>query len=342
LSPDEIELREDDRLQKLSDVVRVVRPLPDFAAPLTVAARVPIAEGADVASNFGAADARIYALFLDDLHVDARRTLEVRNLARRFVQKYVAPGDQVAVVHASGRTDAAHGFTANRALLLAAIDQFSPRKVRPATVERYALYEDARRFDRRVGPQDLRDTSDAERARNALVALQTLQGVTTSLGRITGRRKAIVLISEGTDHDLSGVSNGPAMLGPISSRSPTLGGLMTGPSGPQIASALHAVVAYATRANVTVYAFDPRKGSIEDEAAQLRLKSGDPELRISELDLASEKQDAQSMLGGLAQQTGGVAILAGNYDQGFERLVRDGSDLLSSALHAGPRVEPER
>jgi VWFA-related protein len=202
LTAADLEVRENGVAQRIEDLVRVSLPLPSTAAVR------PSAVADDVAANYGAADARVYVLVLDDLHVDGRRTLETRRLAHALIDRVMGPSDQVAVLFASGRTDAAQPFTANRARLSEAIDHFVGRKLRSATLERQEVYNQFFRGNRgRPRPQDLRDTADQERSANAQAMLRTLATATTMLGRIERRRKAVLLLSEGLDYDVSGLSS---------------------------------------------------------------------------------------------------------------------------------------
>ena len=159
----------------------------------------------DVASNHGAAASRIFVLILDDLHVDKRNTQQVKQAARRFIERHVRPGDLVSVVYTGVRPDAAQDFTSDRRLLLAAIDKFIGRKLPPATIERMEQYNTLFRARGRPRFEDLRDPQDAERAFNARSAMASIEAVSQVLAKVTGRRKAALLFSEGLDYDLSGL-----------------------------------------------------------------------------------------------------------------------------------------
>ena len=50
----------------------------------------------DVAVNKQVLDGRLYLMVLDDYHVAALRSQNVRNLARRFVMEKLGPDDQAA------------------------------------------------------------------------------------------------------------------------------------------------------------------------------------------------------------------------------------------------------
>lgn len=318
LTAADLEVRENGVPQRIADLMRVSLPLP---APAPTARRA-VAE--DVAANYGAADARVYVFVLDDLHVDGRRTLDVRRLARTLVDRIVGPNDRAAVLYASGRSDAAQPFTSSRARLYDAIDHFVGRKLRSATLERQEVYNQYFRGRARPRPEDLRDTADQERSANAQAALRMLAAAASMLGRIEGRRKSVVLLSEGLDYDTSGLSSTAASPGsPVSG---TPGPLMTGLDGGAISRALGEVASLASRGNVTFYTIDPRAGDVSGELGQLQAPPDDPSLRISQQAILSEKQDAQTMLRGLAVQTGGAAFLAPGGVDRFDRIARESSE----------------
>lgn len=317
LTAEDLELRENGVLQRIDGLVRISLPLPAGAAPQ--------AAGDDVAANHGASEGRIYTIVLDDLHVDGRRTLEVRRIARAFVDRVVAPGDQAAVLHASGRTDATQPFTSNRARLYEAIDRFVGRKLRSATLERQEVYNQFYRGNQgRPRPEDLRDTADQERAANARAALQTIASATTTLGRIAGRRKAVLLVSEGLDYDISGLTSQPAS--PGSGMSMTPGATMTGLDGGVIGRALGQLSALASRANVTFYTLDPRAGDVTDDIASLQAPPDDPSLKLNAQAIVSERRDAHQTLQGIAAQTGGFAMLGPGDAERMSRIARESSD----------------
>ena len=89
--------------------------------------------------------------------------------------------------------------------MLAAIDKFIGRKLPPATIERMEQYNTL--FRARGAPrfEDLRDKQDGERAFNARSAMASIETISTLLARVTGRRKAALVFSEGMDYDLAGL-----------------------------------------------------------------------------------------------------------------------------------------
>ena len=78
----------------------------------------------DTQSNRQPFAGRLYVIVLDDQDVASMRTSQVKKSAKEFVDRYMGANDIAAVIHTSGRTDAAQEFTSNKQLLHAAIDKF--------------------------------------------------------------------------------------------------------------------------------------------------------------------------------------------------------------------------
>src|SRR5258706_6222899 len=82
-------------------------------------------ERRDVASNEAIGDRRVFVLVLDALHVASSHTLAVRQRAAEFIERHVGPADMVAVVSPGGPSAATQDFTADKARLIAAVQQFA-------------------------------------------------------------------------------------------------------------------------------------------------------------------------------------------------------------------------
>jgi VWFA-related protein len=333
----DVEVLEDGRRQEITAFSRVSVPIvrvPD-SSPLP-ALFPPL----DVVSNRVAGSRRIFVLILDDLHVDRRNTPYVKQAARRFVEAYVQPGDLVSVVYTGVRPDAAQDFTTDRRLLLAAIDKFIGRKLPPATVERMEQYNALFRARGRPQFEDLRDRQDGERAFNARAAMATIEALSAVLGRVTGRRKAAIVFSEGVDYDLSGLrsrgrisstGSGPTVLGPTV---PTGASEIDAIGRPDVHSYAHDVllslqsaIGAASRANVALYPMDVHGGDTSDAVGDLGAAVDDPTLGLSAQNVHQEMRDAQETLAVLAENTGGFAAFTpSNYDAAFSRIVRESSD----------------
>jgi len=261
----------------------------------------------DVATNERPFEGRLYVIVLDDLHTAPWRTAQVRRAAKEFVERHMADNDLAAVVHTGGRTTAGQEFTSRKDLLLAAIDRFTGRKIRSATVSRLEDYQRQRiiPFERDI--TRLSDTDEAERGRNALSTLDVLRAITDWVGGIRGRRKAIVFLSEGIDYDVYDFQKREAS---------------------SIQDRMRDIFAAAARSNVSIYSADPRGlTTLGDESIEV---SGDfpedPQLNLRPTSFLDELRLGQQNLRSLAEDTGGFAAVDTNaFADAWRRVVEDNS-----------------
>ena len=285
-------------------------------------------------------EGRLYVLLLDDLHTSALRSREVQQAARRFVSQNLYEGDLAAVAFTSGRTEGQE-LTSRRSLLLAAIDRFEGLKLPSQSGERLAVHlweqfnEDMRR-DLLDDPLDYADRTitrdrvidepyDTERAFNARRLLESVESVAEWMGELRGRRKALVMFSEGFDYDI---------YAPFNRRASRM-----------IRDARDAIAA-AQRANVSIYSVDARGlVQIPGEAIGTRGLSSDPLVRDGGiLGFQRELLMAQEGLIALAAETGGLAVVNTNdVTAGLDRVVHDNSTyyLLGYETDLGRRPEGE-
>ena len=226
-------------------------------------------------------DGRVYVVIIDDLQTAFERTPRTRVAARKFIEENMGANDLMAVVHTAGPSDANQDFTNNKRLLLAAVDKTIGQKLD-------------------VGLQQLR-------ASNAARSIDAVRDIAQWLSGVRGRRKTILLFSEGIDYDLANVFD-------------RFGG--------SLGQNMREAVASAVRGNVSVFAIDPRGLAVfGDETLpdvsqrpfpDSILGSGRPNnqaLRIS-----------QDNLREIAEETGGfAAINANDFSTAFDRIVRDNS-----------------
>jgi VWFA-related protein len=228
------------------------------------------------------ANGRLYVMVLDDLHTAPLRTNLVKAAARMFIEQHMAANDRAAVLATSGRTDGAQELTGNKQLLLRAVDRFMGQKLQ--------------RFD---------DPLDAERGFNARIALSSLREVAQRMAPLTGRRKALLFISEGIDYDIYDVFNAT--------------------DASIVRDEVRAAIAAATRSNVSIYSVDPRGlTSLGDEEIETGGFGNRPS--IGPGSLSDQLRLAQDSLRVLSDMTGGFAAVNSNdFDRAFERIVRDNS-----------------
>jgi VWFA-related protein len=301
LGAKDFEVLEDGKPQQVT-VFSVVN-LPVTRAPRPLFAARPIEP--DVATNLTGLDGRVYLIVLDDLHIAPQRTPIVKAAARQFIERYVGANDLVAVVHTSGRTDAGQEFTTNQRLLLGAVDRFMGRKLRSATLNR--IDQEQRTRDTRQRGDRIDDIDDAERGYQARAALDSMRQLANYLGGISGRRKALVLFSEGVDYDITDVMN---------NRDATV-----------VMDSTRDLLSAATRANVSIYGVDPRGlGGLAQEGIEVASFPEDTSTGINSGSFQSELRLGQDSLRVLGSETGGFAVVNNNdFATAFQRIVDENS-----------------
>jgi len=283
----------------------------------------------DVKSNRRPFSGRLYVIVLDDLDVSPFRTGLVRKFAREFVEKYFGANDLAAVVYTSGRSDASQEFTNDPQLLLAAIDKFLGRRLRSEALDTIDAHytqlvtqgtqneEDASQATT-LGDKlsSTRSPGEMERGYRARGVLDTLKNLSEFLSSVRGRRKALLLFSEGIDYPLNDVFGTN--------------------SGSDVMRATQDAITAAARANVNFFTLDPRgligmstefiemQGSAMPEV--LGSAAGTPTSSVTpfngQKDLLAEMRVSQDSLRSLAEETGGMAAInANSLTPAFERIV---------------------
>jgi VWFA-related protein len=282
LAQSDFELVEEGVPQQVASFATVNLPIERSERPLYATKAVE----PDVRSNAGS-EGRIYLILLDDLHVHPVRAPRVRAALREFVSRNFGANDLAAVISARGSSADSQDFTNNPRLLTNAIDRFSG-KVPFDTPEASIVLGEAQQL-----PANPTSLEEAQRARTLM---QSIRGLADFMAGVRGRRKTLILVSEGIGYD---IYNSMALAG----------GAASG-----VLEDSEKAVAALTRANVTIYAIDPR-GMLDAE----RLSD---EINVGEAPFSH----AQDSLRVLAAQTGGFAAVNRNdLSTAFERIVRENS-----------------
>lgn len=303
LTQADFDVLEDGRPQKITAFSLVNLPIERAERPLFAAAPIE----PDVQVNT-AQEGRIYMIVLDDLHTSFTNTSRVRSFLRQFVERNFGVNDLAAVVYTSGRAIAGQEFTNSPRLLLEAIDRFSGRRLRSEALEINDALGTTLRDPSDERSLRLLDPLEMERAYQARSMLTSVRDLAAFMEGIRGRRKSMLLISEGVSYDIYDVFNNT--------------------SAGFILQQANDAVAAATRANVAIYAIDPRGLSAFEEAIEA---SGTPAgVTPSQFSVTGRLQDAlrlsQQSLQVLATETGGFAAINRNdFASAFERVVRENS-----------------
>jgi VWFA-related protein len=330
LTIDDFELFDDGQQQKIAAFSYVDIPLqipPEFPG---VEKPVPV----DVRSNQEPVSGRMYVIVLDDMNIDALRTAIVRKYAREFVEAYFGAGDIAAVTYTSGRVDASQDFTSDAQLLLASIDKFIGRGLRSAAMESLEkFYQD--RLTLELDPstqaisqseelaklaadmQDSRmrtlgqtakptvDITDFERAQRVTTVLDAVKVLADALAPVRGRRKAVLMFSEGFGYQLTE---------PFGMRSVT-----------DVLRATQDTLTAAARANVNFYTIDPR-GLVGAGTDFMQMTGPGMPGGATQLAVLDELRRTQDSLRVLAEETGGFATIdANSLTSAFDRLVDSNS-----------------
>ncbi len=296
----------------------------------------------DVRSNRSVLEGRFYVIVLDDIGTAPPRSPFVIRAAREFVEKHFASNDTAAVVYTSAKRERSQEFTGDRALLLAAIDKFQGVKLRSSVMDRLdgyyqelaltsALRNDAGEpldptsaaarqqspYSRGEGyPNRTYDSNDLERGQRALGVLGQLKSYAEFLANVRGRRKAMVLFSEGIDYPVHD--------------------LFAAHEATNVIRATEDAIAAAARANVNIFTVDPR-GLVGLTSEYIELNRSNSELfNIAARDpryglqphtaLLAEMRQTQDSLRTLAEQTGGLAAIDTNsFTSSFDRIVQANS-----------------
>jgi VWFA-related protein len=304
LKPEEFRVREDAKPQQIAtfELINVPWAPTRLLWPDSVTPAIESAVEPDVETNLGGFNGRVYLLVIDDLHITAHRTTTARTLARRFVERAVGPNDLAAVVSTSGRQHSGQEYTSNRRALLDAIDRIVGSRASSPSIVTLGEGRVGEKDPRKTDPDEVLEptvtkpavTGDPEKAlrmQQMRNLFDTMTQVSAHAASIRGRRKALVLIGEGFDYSLVDALGTPR----------------------QVRELLREMIETANRANVSIYALDPRgvtQGGDEavdfvgiDHISQDAWQKSGQNLRQDEVTASQEGLQV------IAEQTGGYAFV---------------------------------
>jgi VWFA-related protein len=149
----------------------------------------------DVRSNERRFDGRIYVMILDDSNTAPDRTARTRNAARRFIEQHLGANDLMAIVF-TWLSDPAQEFTSDKRLLLSAVDKFVGQEIPERTLPQP------------IGPAIGGVSDPVFTAAGGMEAIGdgnrvmiALSKMTAWLDGVTGRKKAVILVSDGFTYD---------------------------------------------------------------------------------------------------------------------------------------------
>jgi VWFA-related protein len=301
LTQDDFEVLEDGRRQSISAFSLVNIPVDRLVRPLF--ATQPVEP--DVQTNTGN-EGRLYLIVLDSLHTSPLNTVRVKAAARKFVEENLAANDLAAVVFTRGTSDASQDFTSNKRLLLMAIDRFIGLK--PLGPTAAAMQMGSARIGAAPG-DPMGDPFEFERAFNTRAAMERIRTMSEFMAGVRGRRKAMLLFGEGIEYNFND----------ILASTPATGVLET----------VRDAIGVATRANVAIYAIDPRGLTNPDQDLVFANNNPSADARSGDLGPRSAGREfffSQNSLRQIAYDTGGFPVLNQNdFSTAFDRIVRENS-----------------
>lgn len=313
LTQDDFELYEDNKPQRVDSFRYIEVSGNPVEGELPKQIRTTFDEETELARD----DVRLFVIFFDDYHVRRGSALAVKDPLIKFVRNQLGAVDVVAMMYPLTPFSSL-GYTRNH-----------------QAVEREILRLDGRKFD--YQPKNEFEEKYAyypaetvERIRNQ-VSLSALKTLVQGLGSLREGRKSVILVSEGYSNYLP-----PQLRDPVAAQpgigNPNRRGGLVGERTPDenaaeernaffsntdLLSDLREVFMAANRANVAIYALDPRglaafEYDIDQGVGQQRDKSG--------LD------QGLNTLRTLADETDGRAIINSNdLDRGLKQMVKDAS-----------------
>ena len=238
LTKDDFQIFEDGKEQTVTTFSLVDIPIEPSSQP--VSRSLPIEP--DVQSNERRVDGRAYVMLLDDLNTHPERTARTRNAARRFIERHLGANDLMAIVFTQADA-AAQEFTSNKRLLLSAVDTFMgqeiPERTLPQPIGPVAPADATQINNVAPAPATFTAAGGREFASNGRQVMMELTTVAAWLDGMTGRKKAVVLITDGFPYALDDLA--------LDTR-PGIG-----------------------RMNLSVYAVDTNQGAVQTATDQLTM-----------------------------------------------------------------------
>jgi VWFA-related protein len=346
LQPEEFEVVQDGRVQKITNLAYISTASTTAEAPTTKSGTVGKGNVAPVppVSLRPEQVRRTMALIVDDLGLSFVSTAFVRRTLTKYINEQMQPGDLVAIIRTSAGAGALQQFTGDKRQLLAAVDQvrwyplgrgtiaaFSP--IQPNAVAQAAntlggssggdrAAADAGRLNETAESQQ-EDLGQLREEAFAVGTLGAVNYVVRGLEKLPGR-KSVVLLSDGFKL-FTGIKQGFRQQ--TDSNQPKINERDTPGLTPnsRILEALRKLTDAANRASVVVYTMDTRGLQTLTLTADDNVSDKSPD-RIEEqlLDRRQEFIDTQAGLAYLARLTGGLAIQNENdLNKGLQRVLDD-------------------
>lgn len=328
LTDEDFEVFEDGRPQAIASFAAFAyQPdsLPVDLAPISTGAHASVAP----ATNAFAAESRLFAVLIDDLHIDARRTERTREIARRLIDE-IAPSDLLFVgITSTGENTGA--FTRDRRRALELIGRAAGQRLPDPMIE---LLRSPGSENTQAGAGGARTPGLAASAQERVVhlerAYEAIARLAGAVAHMPGRRKTLLYISEGS---------------PVGATVTAMGELNVGGSANR---ALQQAMAAATVADVAIYPMNPAGlDTAGERLIEGRIREQDPDglYRAQEdnTNVLSQFLQARNQLRDMAGLTGGVSLVDSNdFEAGIARVISDASDYYVLSYEPDREVKDSR
>src|SRR5262245_1057950 len=292
LTIEDFEVFEDGKPQTITSFALVNIPIERADRPLAVPAPIE----PDVQTN-DRGEGRVYVIALDE--VSGEQALRTRRFLHRFFERYFAANDIAAVVFL-GRTNTANtqDFTGSTRLLLRAVDTFTggfpdgPAAAAPSPAGAPAGVAAPVPGGATPLPSPGPPAANIETTFALRRSMASFRSIVEYMAGVHGRRKALLLFSEGYPIDVFRV---------IDYR----GGVLSIQD-----EDLHKAVTAATKNNVAIYPIDPR--GLTADGGLGESETGVSTDATERLTASITGMEARQSLRALAEATGGFAVVNNN------------------------------
>jgi VWFA-related protein len=291
LSPEELQIFEDGKEQKISSFSYVVTETPVAEGrPARTAVLDKNAPPVPTARLKPENIRRTIALVVDDLGLSFESAHYVRRALKKFVDDQMQPGDLVAIIRTGSGMGALQQFTSDKRQLYAAIERVKYNLNGRANIGAFAPTESPSEGE--MGPEIDKANEDTDQFREDLFAVGTLGAVSyvvKGLRELPGR-KSVLLISDGIKLFRTGDPNRNVRIG----------------------ERVRRLVDEAGRASVVIYTMNASglqtTGLNASDSTSGSVATGPPNLLQILQTRSNILADQQSGLAFLADETGGIAI----------------------------------
>ena len=254
------------------------------------------------------ASGRIFVIFVDDLHLDARTAARTRDILRRISKTLIHDGDMFGIV-TTGTSSISQQLTYDRQILEHAIGKVTGDGLKPSEILQASVGAQ--------GPTEVRH--------RAHVAFVTANELVKNLGTVPNRRKVVLYLSSGYDFNPFEKTRFEQQVERLRTTAEQLSSdpfqqldeRQRSLNESDLIAELTYLTRAAVRANVAFYPIDPRGLSAGQDIDQ----------DVNQQDWRDHLFETQTSLRTIGEETGGFAIVNQNdFEKGLKRIDAETSD----------------